>query len=438
MLYDVSQLPGPARVCIYGTGGRAAELKQRIEASRPDLEIICFGDSFKKGGEFQGLPVVNAEGLDRDGFDYIVITSYFYDQIWATLEGLGLAERCFVFFDLAAGTRESAPAKGSALGPAESLEAFEAMRGHAPGQLNFTLTNACNSRCVFCAYKTYREKRQTMDLTTFARIAEAMAGSKVEVADFSPLIGETLLDPGFKDKVSCAREAGIKTLRLTTNAILLGRDPDLLALLVEAMETISVSIPGLAPEAYREVFGVDVYQDVLNGLLLAAEIKEARGRGAKINLCHRSYRPAEAIFHDPGFERLLPYLKQGVIFFDPGDGSVEFDNWSGAVSDQDLLGSMSLKAVRSRPDDPPCEFIVNGAVTVLPDGGFRLCPCRFRDLIHDDLVIAQPGDPAPMDAIFGPVHRQLVTDWVAGRRPRACVNCSLYRPCRREPDSPGK
>ncbi|GFK94931.1 Coenzyme PQQ synthesis protein E [Fundidesulfovibrio magnetotacticus] len=429
MFHDEKDLPGDSRICVYGAGSRAARLLRRLAANRPDLEVACVVDSFSDGGMFEGLPLRNVAHLAEETFDYLVVSAYRYDEVVRTLSARGLSPRYYVHVDC------DPPAASPELLTApprerrQVLDQFEALSRRRTGQVNVTLTNACNSRCVFCAYPGYTEPRAVMTREHFARLASSMAAHGELTMDFSPLIGESLLDPGLADKIRHARQAGIQRLLITSNGLLLGRDEALLQLLLSECETISVSTPGLSREAYRRIFRVDAFRQVLDGLRQVAAVKRRLGGGAHVNLCLRSPRPPQAALDDEGFRELLPFIKEGLLFFDPGDGCVEFDNWSGALVAGQLPEGLRLKPPAVTPGAPPCDFILRGACTALPDGSLRLCPCRFLETLRDDLVIADPDHPDPLAALHGPRHERIVLDWLDGRLPRACAGCSLYRPC---------
>ncbi|WP_027186554.1 radical SAM protein [Desulfovibrio inopinatus] len=428
MIHNVKQLPGPAKICIYGAGGRGTKLLADIRAYRPDLDVLCFVDSFRPSGMFHGIPLRNIADLQQDRLDYIIISSYKYDKIVEVLSERNIALPYYVYLDLLPECSQNKYPLETSKVQYDALMHFDSLSKIPLQQLNITVTNACNCRCIFCTYQKYTEKRSVMSLQTFQKTVDFMGQHGITTVDFSPLIGETLLDPGIADKIRYAKEAGMRSIKMTTNGVLLGNDIDLLKLLIEELDTISISIPGLTREAYRDVFQVDVYDKILHGLRSAGEIKAGMRKGAHINLCHRSYRRPEAIFKDDGFLKLLPFLKSGIIFFDPGDGCVDFDNWSGALDKETLLGEMRLKKTKPSPNAFPCDFIMNSSITVLPDGAFRLCPCRFLDTIYDDLVIWKQGMEPQEQHIYGAYHKSLVEDWLHGKRPRACAQCSLYRP----------
>jgi len=230
-----------------------------------------------------------------------------------------------------------------------------------------------------------------------------------------------------QELLQAARDAGMADIRVTTNGTLLPQDDETARRLLDLADGVSVSSPGLTPEAYRKVFRSGRYGAVLAGLEALGRAKLAGARG-RVNICLRTYRPFEETFQDEGFLRLTPLFKAGGLFFDPADGSVEFDTWAGAVDTGAFSQSMRVARGGAAKGDPPCCMLLAPAATVLPDGSLRLCPCRYQDDPHDELVLGNLGDE-PLDALlFGPKHFELVRRWCAGDIPAVCRACALYAP----------
>jgi len=86
-LTDVQTLPASARLVIYGTGGLASVLHQRLKAERPDVEVVVFLDSFRQGN-YQGRPMLKPDAFftDPPPIDLYVIASHLWaNEIEATL-----------------------------------------------------------------------------------------------------------------------------------------------------------------------------------------------------------------------------------------------------------------------------------------------------------------------------------------------------------------
>ena len=81
ILKDMTQIPETGRICIYGAGGYGKQFKNFIDKRRPDMEIVCFADTYQSG-EFEGLPIVNQEALSAiHDLDAIYVLSMYWKEI---------------------------------------------------------------------------------------------------------------------------------------------------------------------------------------------------------------------------------------------------------------------------------------------------------------------------------------------------------------------
>ncbi|MBN2139903.1 MAG: DUF268 domain-containing protein [Desulfovibrionaceae bacterium] len=95
-LFSLDDLSQGCRVALYGAGGYGVEFLGRIRSERPDIEAVCFLDTFlETGGRVEGLPVVNARDFDFASPVELVITSAGVGPIARGIEARG-ARRCFV------------------------------------------------------------------------------------------------------------------------------------------------------------------------------------------------------------------------------------------------------------------------------------------------------------------------------------------------------
>jgi len=87
--------------------------------------------------------------------------------------------------------------------------------------LCLALTRACNLRCCFCPYKIVENNRMThMPDEIFDRVVQAVGEASVKSIMLSPNLGEPLLAPGFLEKISRLRKAGVENIEVTTNGTL--------------------------------------------------------------------------------------------------------------------------------------------------------------------------------------------------------------------------
>jgi Radical SAM superfamily len=295
---------------------------------------------------------------------------------------------------------------------------------HFIGGVTMMPNNICNADCVFCAYRYNEEPKQTMPLDSFKLwLDQVMTLGHLGTVVFTPVAGEPLADPGLFDKLAYAKERGVINLIMTTNGILLLKNDNWRRLVDAGLYALHISSPGLCDEAYRRLYQTKQYPKVIEGLLKLLAYKEERGATFETNLMLRIDRPLEQVMAYEGMVRIKPYFDRGTIR--PLDIRSEFDNWSGHITEADLIGIMTLNAPKDKP--VPCDRMVHD-LAVLPDGKVRVCSCRYFKTNHDELVIGDLNEGAMKDFFFGRRHRQLLKDVALGKWPRVCDQCSLYQP----------
>ncbi len=87
------------RIAIWGVGRRTDRFLKFCYFSK--CEIICFVDTHKNGGLYNGLPVLSPEeiALQKDKIDFLVIISSYFSEIFDTCLDLGIDRRKIIFAD---------------------------------------------------------------------------------------------------------------------------------------------------------------------------------------------------------------------------------------------------------------------------------------------------------------------------------------------------
>ena len=92
-----------------------------------------------------------------------------------------------------------------------------------PRRVSIENTNACNANCTICPREKLTRDIKTMDMETFEKLLDdciAAGAVKLSLHNF----GEPLLDKHLADKISMAKEKGIRETFIVTNASLLTRE----------------------------------------------------------------------------------------------------------------------------------------------------------------------------------------------------------------------
>jgi len=138
--------------------------------------------------------------------------------------------------------------------------------------LRISITDRCNLRCIYCmpedgvAKVSHTHILSYEELLRLARIAIDMGISNVRITGGEPLVRQDAL-------YLCeniARLPGLKSLTLTTNALLLSRYAD--DLFRAGIKRINISLDTLKPEKYAKITRKDGFHEVWRGIERALEV----------------------------------------------------------------------------------------------------------------------------------------------------------------------
>jgi pyruvate-formate lyase-activating enzyme len=167
----------------------------------------------------------------------------------------------------------SAPVPGHGSGPVEQLldEPF-------PRKLMVQTTSGCNSSCVFCPHRLYRDRlpQGEMDDELYRRIV-AEAGEHPDVACLNLfLMNEPLMDPRIVERIELARRFNPRAeISLWTNGVALSAERGAL-LLSSPLTSLGVSLHAQRAETYRRLTGRTDFHRVLRNVVRFVEERNAR------------------------------------------------------------------------------------------------------------------------------------------------------------------
>lgn len=283
--------------------------------------------------------------------------------------------------------------------------------------------NFCNARCVFCGQHRFKRPSGTMSETTFSRALQSY-GMGFRELDFTPPLGDPLLDDELFDRAMAARALGFERLIITTNGILLARE-EVRAQCLGWFDEIRVSVGGLDRESYRGAYGVDRFDAVWEGLFLLCRDNGHRAQPRKILIFFRSIRTAGELTAHPKFKLLTDCAGVVVEFTN------RYDNWGGSVKDADLIGDMKMRHPPKK-SGVPCRGLAHYFVE--HQGNVRLCGCRFHETENDGLVIGNVNEQPLKEILAGPrvlAVMESFRDGESDKLPGVCRGCTLYRPMTR-------
>lgn len=283
--------------------------------------------------------------------------------------------------------------------------------------------NMCNAKCVFCGQHKFERPKATMSYETFvAIINDCVELGTFKEVDFTPTLGDPLLDSNFEDKIFYAINKGLR-VSLTTNGILLDASN---IMMLSACSDIRISLGGLDREEYKSIYGVDkfdiVYGNIINFLVFLQRINV---KSPRIKILFRASSSPKQLTKTAYWYELQHYINEGYL-------SVEFtnyyDNWGGAIKPTDLLGHMKMRGEKKKLGIP-CFSL--DTFFVETKGNVRMCGCRFINTEEDGLVVGNIHK-TPLRVILS--YNNLVKLFLKfynkqkDESPEVCQKCTLYRP----------
>jgi organic radical activating enzyme len=311
---------------------------------------------------------------------------------------------------------------------------WTAFEQQTPKTLFIETTNICNANCVFCAYQfqsKFRPGKGVMADEIFERALwdyrkMAWDGPKEKQINFTPLVGEPLVDPKIIERTRRAKEMGFRVI-FFTNGILLNR-LDLESLLATGVEQIVVSAAPFDRESHERIFrSGGKYDDLCGGLQRLLTLRNQRNSATQVTILFRAHINLQKIMEQPDFQRMiLPHLRPievKALYAQVGS----FDSWGGQIKQADLPDGMRI-AQAPRLKNRPCQWTF--FLQVMYDGSVRACSCRFTGLEHkeeDGLLVGDIQRQSLEEIWCGPAIRDLRRRFVRGELPRVCRNCTMYR-----------
>lgn len=309
-----------------------------------------------------------------------------------------------------------------------SLEQKIATQKHT--EFHIANVNMCNAKCVFCGQHKFSRPKDVMSQDTFNNIISAANTlGTVKEFDFTPPLGEPLLDDGVFEKVISAtiHVVTLDKLSITTNGILLSNFAIAQATAI-AFNDIRISLGGLDSITYKEAYGVSKGEDVWKGLLyLLSTINQSEHLKTtrKVKLLFRSPKSALALVRHPRWSELQASIDDGILSY---EFTNYYDNWGGSVKEKELIGAMKMRSTKKKCGIP-CFSL--GTFFIEHQGNVRLCGCRFLNTEQDGLVVGNIN-VNPIKEILSvdnlmPLYKKFMNPEV-DNSPDVCQNCTLYRP----------
>jgi len=152
-----------------------------------------------------------------------------------------------------------------------------------PQRIAIETTNYCNTSCIFCPHSRMKRPLQHMNRDLYAKVLQDVIDLGVKHVTLG-FIGEPLLDIHLFDRIKMAKEAGIETVSIFTNAIILNEERAT-KLLASGIDDVFVSVDAYNAKRYREMRPIGDYDTVVkNTKFLIKQRDQLLYKNTKINI----------------------------------------------------------------------------------------------------------------------------------------------------------
>ena len=302
-----------------------------------------------------------------------------------------------------------------------------------PPSMTIETTNICNASCIFCAYQyqeDFRKGQGVMSDTIFERSLaqfKEMGGREI---NFTPLVGDALIDPNIIKRIKHAKDMGFK-VTFFTNGILFNRI-DMEAFINSGVDTVSLSTGPFNREDYEKLYRTKPgqYEELKEGLKKLLTARKKLNKKFKFRILFRSNMSFKDLEKLPDYQNeILPLMseeeRKSVYVLSKG-----FDSWGNQIRKEDLDGIMDI-ALPPLIKRRPCAWTLE--MTVLWDGKVRACSARYTGTEalddNDGLFVGDLNESSLKDIWRGKELKDLRQRFVTGSLPPVCQTCTMYRPC---------
>jgi MoaA/NifB/PqqE/SkfB family radical SAM enzyme len=287
-------------------------------------------------------------------------------------------------------------------------------------------TSSCNLACRFCAYPLGLRPRQSMSGDLFARCMQGAAELGVEQLWMTPITGDVFMDKDVLNKLRLAESSSVKDISFYTNFVVPDAEGVKALRRTTKLRELHISLYGANQERFaaitqkssrlfeRLVLNLETLCDELrdwpNPPRIFLELRE----GVEFNLQQWDGALAKAV------ARLRS--EHGASF----GVTTEYDTWGGQVTEKSVEGlGITLLPGEVLFRRGVCYHVFRSPM-VTASGAVIACGCRGYD---PDLVL---GDlrHSPLSEILSlrnPKLWSVVSNMNAGRFPKTCASCSVYR-----------
>lgn len=137
------------------------------------------------------------------------------------------------------------------------------------------VTNRCNLTCVMCSQKYMTRAKGKISFELYKQVIDQIAGRVPRVHLYST--GEPLVHPDLARQVAYAKEAGVQTVNVSTNGLLLSERRSR-QLIDAGLDLLQVSVEGSTVEEYEAIRQGSSYQKVHDNLQRFMQLRDGEPR----------------------------------------------------------------------------------------------------------------------------------------------------------------
>lgn len=286
-----------------------------------------------------------------------------------------------------------------------------------PQILHLELTNACNSRCVFCVYQFQQRKSGLMSEQVFKKaVADYVALGGGEVS-LTPVVGDALLHPSFLEWVKyLRRQKEITKIQLITNAIHLDKY-DIEEFVGSGISEIGISLASFEERNYEAIYRNPHYQRVKKNVIDLVQANKRRGDKIKISILFRTNRSMAKILRDKDFQEILEC--------DPEVDKIIYFNIDKRINRGTLPKGLQVDTSEVSVTGP-CRRIVDGPM-VQYDGRTVACGCVASMDGEKYLTTGNIMEQSLLDIYRGDKTENIKKEFLGKKLNPACAGCHWYQ-----------
>ncbi|MCB9832233.1 MAG: radical SAM protein [Planctomycetes bacterium] len=241
--------------------------------------------------------------------------------------------------------------------------------GDYPFSLGVEVTNHCNLRCPMCPRETAARGFDNIDPELFKKIADETAG-RDRVLFLPSGMGESFINPRFRELLAYSRDAGVKLTMLVTNGTYLN-EKNIHALIDAQVTFVNISLDGTVKEVYEKIRVNADFDQVIANVKNFFRIRKERGSTLPYIILRMIKMDETADDVDAFQDYWEPFLEEhDEVAFSA------YQTWNNSVEDRRVGEPQGLAEAaeieRREGKLPPCRMIYK-TMQVYHDGSTSLC-----------------------------------------------------------------